>query len=69
MFDPAQSVAVPPAVGAAGIGLTATFTVPIGLLQPSEFTVNEYIPVASVVAPTIVGFCTFEVKLFGPVQL
>jgi hypothetical protein len=56
MVDPAHKVAVPPAVGAAGVVLMTTAKVPAALLQPKELTVKEYTPAASVVAPTMVGF-------------
>ena len=64
--DPAQSVEVPPAMGAAGVAFTMVFTVPAGLLQPREITVNEYIPAAAVVVAATVGFCAVDVKPCGP---
>lgn len=54
--------------GAAGIGLTETATVPARLVQPLSVTVTEYVPLAAVVAPTILGFCVDDVNPFGPVQ-
>ena len=57
------------AVGAAGIGLTVTVTVPAELVQPLTVAVTEYVPDASVVAAAIDGFCNVEEKLLGPVQL
>jgi hypothetical protein len=49
-----------------GIGLTVTFTIPAGLVQPSTVCVTEYVPLPARVMLPIVGFCTAEVKLFGP---
>jgi hypothetical protein len=66
---PAQSVELLEAVGVPGIPLIVTLTVPAALAHPFTVWVTEYIPVARVVAPTMVGFCKFEVKVFGPVQL
>jgi hypothetical protein len=57
------------AVGAAGIGLTTTFNVPVELVQPNTDTVNEYVPVSNKLTPLMLGFCKFDVKLFGPLQL
>jgi len=58
-----------PAVGAAGIALTVTLTVPAGLAQPLTVAITLYKPVAAVVALAIVGFCNVDVNPFGPVQL
>ena len=67
-LDPAQSVVVPPAVGALGTALTVTFVVPAGPVQPLNDIVAEYVPLADVVAAPMVGFCADEVKELGPVQ-
>jgi len=45
------------AIGAGGISLMVTLVVPIGPSHPPTVTYTEYIPVANVVAPTMVGFC------------
>ena len=46
-----------------------TLTVPAALeVQPGTFAITEYVPVAAVVAPEIVGFCNVDVKLLGPVH-
>ena len=66
---PAQMVELLAAVGAPGIGLIVTLTVPAALVHPFTVCVTEYKPAARVVAPTMVGFCRLEVKVFGPVQL
>ena len=58
-----------PNVGAPGIPNTVTLNVPAGPGQPATVAVTEYIPVANVDAPGIVGFCTFDVNELGPVQL
>ena len=58
-----------PAVGAAGIALTVTLTVPAELAQPLTVAITLYNPVAAVVALAIVGFCNVDVNPFGPVQL
>jgi hypothetical protein len=56
------------AVGVAGIGLTVTLVTPAGLVQPRTVCVTEYVPLADVVVAPMVGFCTDEVNVFGPVQ-
>ena len=65
---PAQYGPVFDAVGVAGVGLTTTFVVPAAELQLPTVTMTEYVPLFAVVALEIVGFCSDEVKLFGPVQ-
>ena len=52
-----------------GIGFTVADTVPAADEQPPTVTDKLYVPLAAVVAPEIVGFCTLEVKPFGPDQL
>src|SRR6266536_375417 len=56
------------AVGVAGVALTTTFVVPAAEVQPFTVTVTEYVPASPVVAFARVGFCSDEVKAFGPVQ-
>lgn len=56
------------AVGAEGVAFTVTATVPVPLVQPLTVTVNEYVPVAAVVADAIVGFCNAELNPLGPVH-
>ena len=57
------------AVGAVGIGFTVTFVVPAGPVHPPAVAVTEYVPLAKVVADTMLGFCNVELNPFGPVQL
>lgn len=54
--------------GVAGIAFTVTTVVATGLLQPFTVTVTEYVPVAAVVAFTILGFCEVDRNRFGPVH-
>src|SRR3954453_4329744 len=56
------------AVGVAGDGLTTTFVVPAAEVQPLTVIVTEYVPASAAVALERVGFCSAEVKPFGPVQ-
>ena len=56
------------AVGVAGIGLTTTLVVPAAEVQPETVTVTEYVPASAAVAFARVGFCSAEVKPFGPVH-
>src|SRR5436309_3528006 len=60
----------PPFVGAgvAGAGSTTTSVVPAAEVQPLTVTVTEYVPASAVVALERVGFCSAEVKPFGPVH-
>jgi hypothetical protein len=58
-----------PAVGAVGVGLTATAVVPAADGQPFTVTVTLYVPLTADVAFGIEGFCWVELKLLGPVQL
>ena len=66
---PVQTGLLLPAVGVAGIGFTVTAVVPATLVQPATVAVTEYVPLAAVVAPLIVGFCVVEEKEFGPVHV
>ena len=56
------------ALGVAGVALTTTFVVPAAEVQPLTVMVTEYVPASPVVAFARVGFCSDEVKAFGPVQ-
>src|SRR3954453_14309716 len=56
------------AVGVAGVALTTTFVVPAAEVQPLTVIVTEYVPASAVVAFGRVGFCSAEVKPFGPIQ-
>ena len=56
------------AVGVAGIGLTTTEVVPAAEVQLLTVIVTEYVPASAVVAFARVGFCSAEVKPFGPVH-
>ena len=56
------------AVGVAGVALTTTFVLPAALMQPLTVTVTEYVPPSAVVALLRVGFCSVDVKPFGPVH-
>src|ERR1043165_7817060 len=65
---PAQYGPVFDAVGVAGIALTTTEVVPAAEVQPPTVTVTEYVPASAVVAFAFVGFCSAELKPFGPVH-
>jgi hypothetical protein len=56
------------AVGVAGVALTTTFVVPAAEVQPLTVIVTEYVPASAVVALARVGFCSEDVKPFGPVH-
>src|SRR5919205_543180 len=56
------------AVGVAGVALTTTLVVPAAEVQPLTVTVTEYVPPSATVALARVGFCSDEVKPFGPVH-
>jgi hypothetical protein len=56
------------AVGVAGVAFTMTLVVPAAEVQPFTVMVTEYVPASAVVAFARVGFCSVEVKPFGPVQ-
>src|SRR5204863_9814600 len=56
------------AVGVAGVALTTTLVVPAADVQLLTVTVTEYMPASAVVALERVGFCSAEVKPFGPVH-
>jgi hypothetical protein len=68
IVPPAQTGPLLLAVGAAGIGLTATRVSPGNDVQPLTVMVTEYVPVSAVVELGRVGFCRFDVKPFGPVH-
>jgi len=65
---PAQIGPLFPAVGVRGAALTVATVVPARDVQPATVIVTEYVPVASVVAAGMDGFCKAEVKALGPVQ-
>ena len=54
-------------IEAVGTGFTTTDAVPASLLQLPTFTTKLYVPSAASTA-VIVGFCSVDVKLFGPVH-
>src|SRR3954464_13668096 len=56
------------AVGVAGVALTTTFVVPAAEVQPETVIVTEYVPPSATAALVRVGFCSAEVKPFGPVH-
>jgi len=56
------------AVGVAGVGFTVTEVVPAAEVQLLTVTVTEYVPASAVVALERVGFCSDDVKPFGPVH-
>src|SRR5205814_2002808 len=56
------------AVGVAGVVLTTTEVVPAAEVQPLTVTVTEYVPASAVAALERVGFCSDDVKPFGPVH-
>jgi hypothetical protein len=55
------------AVGVAGVGLTTTLVVPAADVQPETVIVTEYVPAFASEALRV-GFCSAEVKPFGPVH-
>src|SRR5260221_535463 len=68
IVPPAQYGPVFDAVGVAGIGLTTTLVVPAADVQPLTVMATEYVPASAAAALERVGFCSAEVKPFGPVQ-
>jgi hypothetical protein len=56
------------AAGVAAVVLTTTFVLPAGDVQPDAVTITEYVPPSAAVAFGLVGFCSVEVKPFGPLQ-
>ena len=56
------------AVGVAGAAFTTTFVVPAAEVQPPTVMVTKYVPASAVVAFARVGFCSDDVKPFGPVH-
>jgi hypothetical protein len=56
-------------VGAAGVLFTTTATVLCALTHPPTVMVSEYVPVAAVVAETMLGSSSADENEFGPVQL
>ena len=55
--------------GAGGKGFTVATTDEGWEEQPLTVAITEYVPELGRSAPMIDGFCTEEVKPFGPVQL
>ena len=56
------------AVGVAGAAFTTTVVVPAAEVQPLTVKVTKYVPASATVALPRVGFCSAEVKPFGPVH-
>src|ERR1043166_9596692 len=67
--EPAQIGELLPAVGAAGVWLTVTVTVPAEPVHPFTVAVTEYVPAAARVTFDMEGFCKVEVNPLGPLQL
>src|SRR5256885_484437 len=68
-LPPAQNVVEPFVKMDEEIAVTLTDVVPAAEeVQPLAVAVTEYVPVAAVVALGMVGFCSDEVKPFGPVH-
>ncbi len=53
-------------VGIVGVGLTVIATVPAGDGQPFSKMINVYVPELAGVALAMNGFCSVELKPFGP---
>src|SRR5436305_1756618 len=68
IVEPSQYGPPLAAAGVAGVAVTATLVVPAAELQPPAVTVTEYVPASAAVAFARVGFCSVEVKPFGPVH-
>ena len=68
MVAPSQYGPVFDAVGVAGMAFTTTLVVPAAEVQPVTVIVTEYVPASAVAAFERVGFCSDEVKPFGPVH-
>src|SRR3954467_1209032 len=66
---PVHNGALEPRAGGAGFPNPLTLNVPGRLVQPATVVVTEYIPVASVEAEVMTGFCNDELNKLGPVQL
>ena len=56
------------ALGVAGMALTTTLVVPATEVQAFTVMVTEYVPASAVVALPRVGFCSDDVKPFGPLH-
>ena len=56
-------------LGVDGLVFTTTDVVPAALVQPLVVTVTLYVPAIAAVTLLMLGFCSDELKLFGPVQL
>ena len=54
--SPSQSGVLLPAVGAAGVPVTATATVPAGPGQPLTEAMTEYVPASAGTTVDLVGF-------------
>jgi len=67
IVPPAQYGPLLEGTGAAGGALTTTVVSPAAEVQPLN-TVTEYVPASASVAFARVGFCSDDVKPFGPVH-
>jgi hypothetical protein len=66
--DPSHNGPLLEAVGVAGTLLTTTVVDPAALEHPPTVTITLYVPAFTNATLAIVGFCSVEVKLLGPVQ-
>jgi hypothetical protein len=65
---PAQIGELLDAVGAAGIALTVTATIPALPVHPLTVAETAYVPDSAGLAPGMLGFCRLEVNPLGPLQ-
>ena len=65
---PAQIFVLPEIVGADGMGFTVACKLAAGLAQPLTIATNEYVPASDRLTAFKAGFCTEDVKPFGPVH-
>ena len=66
---PEQTAELLPAMGAEGSGVITTTVVPADPVHPAaEVAVTEYVPPLAATTDAMLGFCTVEVKLFGPLH-
>ena len=65
---PEQTGLLLDAVGADGVTLIVTETVPAAPVHPFLVAVTEYVPDSAVVTLPIVGFCKVDVNPFGPLH-
>lgn len=65
---PGQILALVGLIAAPEPVFTTTVVLAVAVQPPASVTVTVYVPAMAFVAPAMVGFCSVELKLLGPLH-